>query len=328
MVMENDDILKVKNYLTYNEVKGIYSLVFNKNNNIKINRLTGGLKNSVYLIENNEEKVVLKVASANNDKTLSIDRNTMWWEAEILKKLESIDIPSPKLLYSDNSCSICPYPFIFMTYIDGKNYFDVKKEMSDLEIKKIEYEIGVISKKITSIVGKNFFIPAYKNKKINNNYEFMFALFQSLFNDSCLINLKLERIRYSSIFKIIESFKKEINDVDKISLCHADLWDGNILIKNKTISGVLDYSDLYYGDELFTFYFRNTEKTVNKNFLNGYGKTSLTYSENIRVHIYKLYTILKMIIDVAYKGYGRYQWMYDDLEKKYQKIINIKRNML
>ena len=33
MVMENDDILKVKNYLTDNEVKGIYSLVFNKNNN-------------------------------------------------------------------------------------------------------------------------------------------------------------------------------------------------------------------------------------------------------------------------------------------------------
>lgn len=327
--MENNDILNVKNYLSDDEIKYIYTQTFNKSSdNLKITRLIGGLKNAVYLIEKDDKKIVLKISSADDSKTLTVDRNTMWWEASILKKLEKVDIPSPELLYFDDSCTICLYPFIFMSYIEGKNYLDIKNNIPDLERKNIEYEIGVISKKISCLNGKNYFIPSYKNKKIDNNYEFILTLFESLIMDATSKKVNLGSVDYNDIYKILEKFKNELDDVKEISLCHADLWDGNILIKDNKISGILDCSDLYYGDELFTFYFRKNEKFISNDFLTGYGKTNLTYPENIRIEIYKLYTILKMIVDVSFKGYGRYQWMYDDFNNNYQKILKRTKSML
>ena len=61
--MNKNDFFLVKNYQTDQAIKNMYREAFNKSSdNIKISKLSGGLKNAVYLIEDESKKVVLKIA--------------------------------------------------------------------------------------------------------------------------------------------------------------------------------------------------------------------------------------------------------------------------
>ena len=69
----------------------------------------------------------------------------------MLKRMQEIRFPSPKLLYYDNSCELCESPYMFMSYIEGKTYSKIKEKLSEEEIAKIEYQLGLLSKRICLI---------------------------------------------------------------------------------------------------------------------------------------------------------------------------------
>ena len=117
-----------KNYQDIQTIKTMYEKAFDDKNtkDVKINILSGGMKNAVYLIENNNKKVVLKIAPKDESKMISVDRNIFWWEAEMLKRMQEINFPSPRLLYYDDSCVLCESPYLFMSYIEGKTYSKIK----------------------------------------------------------------------------------------------------------------------------------------------------------------------------------------------------------
>ena len=120
----------ITTYQNEEVIKQIYKKEFNKSSEkIKIKPLSGGLKNEVYLIEDNNQKIVLKIEPENNDTLITIDKNIMWWEKEMLKLMEKLNIPSPKLLAFDDSCKICNAPYIFMSYIEGENYQKIKETL-------------------------------------------------------------------------------------------------------------------------------------------------------------------------------------------------------
>lgn len=317
--MENNNILQVKNYLSDEDIKKLYNKLFKSNTeDINITKLTGGLKNAVYLIECKGEKVVLKTESCENKKTITLDKNAMWWEASMMKELEELDIPSPKLLYFDGSCNDIKYPYIFMSYLEGNNYLEEKGHLSEQEREYIDEQVGEICKKISKINKNEYFIPTYSSKKIANNYEFILTLFDSIIKDATLKNIKLNNIEYEEIYNLLSKNKNVLKNNEKISLCHADLWDGNILVKDNRVSGIIDFADMYFGDELFTFYF-HTLDGVSEKFLKGYGKEKLTETEKLRIDIYEMFTIFKMIVDCDYKGYGKYDWMYKKFDEKFSK---------
>ena len=77
---------------------------------------------------------------------------------------------------------------------------------------------------------------------------------------------------------------------------------------------------MYFGDELMTFYFHTIDEQTSKNFLKGFNQKVLTIDEKVRIEIYRLYVLLRMIVDVEYKGYGRYNWMYEKFNNQFKKI--------
>ena len=146
--MEKEKIASFKNYKSDEQIKNIYNNVFNKNaKDLIISKLSGGMKNTVYLISTEESKVVLKVAPKDETKMISADRNTLWWEAEMLKLMNTISFPSPKYIFYDDSCTICESPYLFMSYIPGFNYLEKKDSLDKHTIADIEYEIGTLRKK-------------------------------------------------------------------------------------------------------------------------------------------------------------------------------------
>lgn len=57
------------------------------------------------------------------------------------------------------------------------------------------------------------------------------------------------------------------------------------------------------------------EKT-SESFLNGFNIKELNRDEKIRIEIYRMYVILKMIVDCKIKKYGKFDWMYDNLDSR------------
>ena len=322
--MLENEYCSVKNYQTDELIKKLYSNYFNKRaDNLKISILSGGMKNAVYLLEDGELKIVLKIAPRDETKMITVDRNIFWWEAKMLKYMEKLNVPSPKLLFYDNSCSICSTPYIFMTYIDGKNYLSIKDDLDEKIKNNIEYQIGKISYEISSLKNSKFFIPSNPNKQFNNNFEFINYLFEQLINDA---NEKDEFINFEicdEIKNLLFSKKNCLNNIHSISLCHTDIWDGNIIVKDGVVTGIVDFSDLYFCDELMTFYFHTIDGKTSANFLKGYNNKILDYDEIVRIEIYRMYVILKMIVDCKLKQYGKFQWMYENLDSRINTLKRI-----
>ncbi len=311
-----------KNYQSESKIREMYEFQFKKDSsNVKITKLSGGLKNAVYLLEDGENKIVLKIAPVDETKMISADRGIFWWEAKMLEKMENMKFPAPRLLAFDDTCSICNSPYIFMSYIDGKNFLGEKEKglLSSEEISNIEFELGILSKKITSIKGDKFFFPSQPNKLFKDNYEFVLNMFSLLIDDARKCGVDLSEEVCSRIMCLIHAKKESLNNVNAISLTHTDIWDGNVLVKDGKVVGIVDFSDLYFGDEILTFYFHTIDGVTSEYFLKGYNK-ELNHDEKIRIEIYRMYVILKMIVDCKLKDYGRFDWMYQNLDNRIKKL--------
>ena len=65
----------------------MYKKSFKKDaDNIIVSKLSGGMKNAVYLVKDDSKKVVLKIAPQDESKMIYADRDIIWWETEMLKK--------------------------------------------------------------------------------------------------------------------------------------------------------------------------------------------------------------------------------------------------
>ncbi len=47
--------------------------------------------------------------------------------------------------------------------------------------------------------------------------------------------------------------------------------------------------------------------------------------ENKNRYIYRMYVILKMIVDYKLKNYGKFDWMYDNLKLRIKHLKKIKK---
>ncbi len=324
--MDQNNSSTVKNYQSDFIIKKMYEKSFHTSPiNIVISKLSGGLKNAVYLIEDNGKKIVLKIGPRDESKMITADRGILWWEAEMLKLMEKINFPAPKLFHYAEKDELCSSPYMFMSYIPGKNYLENKNNMSSKEIENIENQLGQLSAKICSITSDKFFLPSQPEKKFSNNYEFILNLFDLLLNDAKERNMDLGKYNYDIIRETIKKNKKSLNNINKICLCHTDIWDGNVIVDKGNVSGIVDFTDLYYCDELMTFYFHTIDGVTSKNFLKGFNNKKLNFDEKVRIEIYRMYVILKMIVDCELKQYGKFDWMYQNLEKRVDGLQRIRK---
>lgn len=287
-----------------------------------IEELYVGMKNVLYLIKTYYETIVLKIAPTYNETMLTFENNNISWEAEMLKLMECLNIPSPKLLLYDDSGTINKTPYFFMTYIEGEQFQNLKKNMQPEVVSQIEENIGKVCSQICSIKGNKFFLPCFLDAEFDNNYDFIYTLFNILVNDANEKNIKISGVDYNKLLQLISSFKYDLNQVNEISLTNVDAWEGNFMIKDNKISGIVDFSDLYYCDELMTFYFHSIHPEISSSFLKGYGKCSLTESELTRTIIYRVWTLMKMIIEKEYKVSNEHLDEYEWLYKKFHREID------
>jgi hypothetical protein len=95
-----------------------------------------------------------------------------------------------------------------------------------------------------------------------------------------------------------------LDEVTTPVLVHWDAWFPNFFVKDGRVTGLLDFERALWADPLmeaqFRFPFFGMGITPS---LRGYGKTSFSFSEEQRNHLYAMHLALVMNIECYYRDY-------------------------
>ena len=188
--------------------------------------------------------------------------------------------------------------FLIMSFIDNNNYLpnktndDLLDAIISLHSKKsnnygfnFDTQIGGLQQSNSN--SKNW-VEFYRDKRLF----YIFDLINKNQPMNKAINTKIE-----ILLKKIDNF---IPKKPKPSLLHGDLWEGNILFKNKKFSGFIDPGSFYGHNELEVSYLRWFDPTfIDRNFLDRY---------NDHISIDKYYINYEPIYQLYYSLLNVYLW--------------------
>jgi len=287
---------------------------FGKAEDFSAKAMSGGFFSAVYLVEANGEKYVLKLAADDGVKVMRHEKDYVPTEAKMLCMLSGkTDIPMPKLLYYDDSREICKVPYFFMSYIDGKPLCETEG-LTDPQISDIKREIGVITRKMCSIKMPHYGVPALPETFTDQNSEFTVRLFEMLVRDAEEKNIEIPGISGDELITLIRSQSAALDAADAPCCAHTDTWDGNIMVRDGKLVGLIDFAAVYYADPLMSHDFHDFGSGPRKDFLEGFGKLEFDRNEGIRIQIYKLWQQLGMVVERGYRCYedkNLYSWVLD-----------------
>ncbi|HEX3022189.1 MAG TPA: phosphotransferase, partial [Lachnospiraceae bacterium] len=205
-----------------------------------INEMDGGFCNVVYLIKfKNGEEYVLKIAPSDEIEMMTYEEGLLQTEVSVLKLIEEkTTIPAPRVIYADETRTICNASYFFMTKVEGESYVDVRKNFTEAEHLQIKKQLGQMSKEMNDIVGNQFGIYSIPSTYSNSCKEFMLKLFRMMLDDGMKAGSGLMHITYEELWHLIMEKSDSFLEVTEPRLIHWDLWDGNIFVKDKQISGI------------------------------------------------------------------------------------------
>ena len=212
---------------------------------VSIQDLSIGCDQKVYLIQTNNEKYIYKESK----KDISKIKN----EEYALKILSKLEIPIPKLVYSDKE-------FLIETYINGDLLS--KKDSEDLFI-----QLGHYISKIHSVKMEGF--GEIKNDKgeYKTESEYLFSwLNLNNSNHKILKNFNLKKI-FEENLDLLKS--------ENSYFLHGDISCSNTIVYDNKINGIIDFGDVICGVieyDLGLFYIKIENEKNWSSFLKGYNK--------------------------------------------------------
>ena len=197
----------------------------------------------------------------------------------------------PKIINNNNK-------FLIMSFIDNNNDLPIKTNddllgaIISLHSKRsnnygFNFDTQIGGLKQSNSNSKNW-VEFYRDKRLH----YIFDLINKNQPMDKTVNTKLELL-----LKKIHNF---IPNKPKPSLLHGDLWEGNILFKNKKFSGFIDPGSFYGHNELEVSYLRwFNPKFIDMNFLDKY---------NDHISIDKYFVNYEPIYQLYYSLLNVYLW--------------------
>lgn len=314
-----------KNWLSQDVIVEMIHRVLRKPIEItNIKKMSGGFCSAVYLIETTDGKKVLKIASDAEVKVMRHESKYIQTEAEMLKRFnKELDIPMPELISYDDSRKICKVPYFLMSYIEGEPLCEVKT-ITESQRRKVKEKVGMITRQICTIKADCFGIPNIPESYCKKNSEFTVLLFDWLLADAEEKGIAIPAISPEKLRGLIQKYRMELDLATTPVYTHTDTWDGNLMIKNGKLTGLVDFAAILYADPLISHDFHDFVEKPDQDFLKGYGKTEFTDDEKVRIQIYRIWQRLGMIVERGYREYEDihlYEWVLDDFAKEVNKLL-------
>ncbi|MBI9048770.1 MAG: aminoglycoside phosphotransferase family protein [Anaerolineaceae bacterium] len=270
-----------------------------------ISELKEGWFNAAYILRLTDgREVVLKIAPPKDAEVMTYEKNIMITEVESMQLVsENPSIPVPQIYFFDTDRDICDSYYFFMEKLVGENYDHVKKSLDKNIRVQIDQEIGGIIQEINNYTGTYFGYDGNSQLRAETWKEAFIKICDSVLNDAQRKNADLffpiEEIR-----NVIHKHAPALDAVTIPKLVHWDAWDLNFFTKDGKVSGILDFERALWADPLMEAQFRYLDFEGVTDCMRGYGKTTFTFEEEQRNHLYTLHLALIMKTECYYRNYG------------------------
>lgn len=268
----------------------------------EIEELTEGYFNVAYKVcFESGEQYILKVAPPKDVPVMSYEKNIMFSEVTAMNLVaEKTGVPVARVLYFDETLTLCGSPYFFMECLPGDSLYSLRERLSEEEKKQIRIDSGRLNKKINAITGDRFGYIGLPHMQGKNWYAVFFSMIQMILKDAERMSVDL-KISIPRLVHLLSLSKAIFEPVTVPRLVHWDLWDGNIFVKDRKVTGLIDWERSLWSDPLMEVGFRTYDS--HQDFKKGYGLEHLSEKEFLRALWYDLYTLLIVAQECDYRQY-------------------------
>ncbi|MBQ7046355.1 MAG: phosphotransferase, partial [Oscillospiraceae bacterium] len=250
-----------KSKLNDDSIKKIVSSHFPNANVEKIVELKGGMFNSAYAISLSEDlmghgkEFVLKVSVASTTKVLTYEKDLMYAEVQVFKKMLESGVPVPHIVAEDFSQSIVPYNYFIMTKLQGIEWQEGNKYFKKEDVSNLKFELGRCLAQTHSNKGEYYgYVKDDKEFQFSSWRQAYTSMLNNIVKDGKKDNVKLP---YDKVLETVEPFLPLLDEVTEPSLVNFDLWAKNIFVEKRDgvycIEGIIDLERAFYGDPFADF---------------------------------------------------------------------------
>jgi aminoglycoside phosphotransferase (APT) family kinase protein len=293
---------------------------------ITVKELTEGFFNVAYEVGLPNQNIILKIAPPAYTLIMSYEKDIMRAEVEALRSVkESTSVPVPKVLYYDDSHSLCGADYFFMEKLEGESFYKLKStgQLSWEEQQQLLRNLGRYNAEMNQIRGTTFGYLGQDHKLGLSWKETFTSMILDVLKDGDWIDISLG-VEYNEVLELIMNASFALDEVKEPVFVHWDLWDGNVFVKDGRITGLIDFERALWGDPLMECYFR--AHCYNGDFIQGYGE-DLRQKAPIRALLYDMYLYLIMIIETKFRKYPD-DWQYQFASKELKKAMEELRKLL
>lgn len=282
-------------------IRKMYHQAFPNEEISSIVELTEGYFNVAYKVSSDKRSVILKIAPSAQVDIMTYEKNIMFSEVESMKMLsERTTVPIAKILFYDNSHTICDSDYFFMEMLPGQSLSGRLESISPQEKDHIYSEIGKYTRMLNEITGDKFGYYGQKEKQGQNWYEVFRSMLEDVFGDADKKEISLP-VTKRQVLELLEKEKGLFEKVKKPKFVHWDIWAGNVFVENGEITGIIDFERCLWADELMEVGFRTYDRE--KSFFTGYGMDELDSEQERRARWYDAYLFLIACLECDYRQY-------------------------
>jgi aminoglycoside phosphotransferase (APT) family kinase protein len=300
---------KTKNRKTQEQIARMVERCFNEitlaPEEDAVQELEEGWYNAAYRIRlSDNREVILKIAPPKGAKVMSYEKDIMATEVAVMRLVsQNPAIPVPEIYAYDVSHSVCDSDYFFMEKLHGLNLEHVKDNLTPVETESIERQIGEIIRQINSFTGTYFGYDGNPNLRANTWKEAFIKIIESLLDDAENKGVTLD-FSNDEIRTVVMEHAPSLEEITEPCLVHWDAWHSNFFVEGDQVVGIIDFERALWAEPLMEAQFRLYEDYGITNSLRGYGKTTISLTEEQRNHLYTLHLGLVMNIECYYRTYS------------------------
>jgi aminoglycoside phosphotransferase (APT) family kinase protein len=260
--------------------------------------LTQASYNTVYRIRLADGSgLVLKVAPDPAAPGLAHEHDLIRTEAMFYRATRG-RIPVPEVVHADDE-------YLLMTECPGENWYSQRDQLGRDQTgrDRLRTELGGIVAALHEITGTSFGYP--QNPPAATWRAAFTGMMADALDDAERYAVPLPW-PVDQIRALIADRGDLLDAVETPVLVHFDLWDGNVLLHEGRITGLVDGERAFWGDPVAEFVSLSLFGDIQDDeaFLAGYGGPGFDAGTRRRLAMYRVYLYTLMIVETAPRGYG------------------------